>query len=198
MSDEPEVNEAGFDRGRKVLAALAVLALVVTVIALSFSDRTAKPMAVNGDLLGQDSSESITEYRERSETSLRAAPAGEEAFALVTFDGPRSAVDAGELLAETRRVNAMVMLSAPAMGLPEPVAGEDRAAVFNRQFDQVERSLAGIGDVGLDRVLNGVVVRDTGEALRSLNREPEVFSVEVLPPDAAWGAFGIRPVYLDG
>lgn len=191
-------NEGGFDRGRRIVAVVSILVLVGAVLILSFSDRTDRPMAINGDQLGQDSSEAVSEYRERAGISLEQAPTEEPAYALVTFTEALPATRAGDLLAEIRRVNAMIMLSAPAMALPEPVAGQSRAEVFERQFDQVERSLGGIGAVGLDRELNAVVVRDTGGALRTLAQSPEVFSVEVLPPDAAWGAFGIRPVYPDG
>lgn len=188
----------GFDRGRRIAAVLALLGLVIVVALLSFSDRTAKPMAINGDMLGQETSESIDAYAARAATSLTAAPSGRDAYALVSFKRPLDAGSAAEVVADVGRVNAMVMLSAPAMPLPEPIAGETRADVFQRQITLVDAQLAGIGNVRAPQELNGVVVWDTPEVLQQLAANQEVFSVEVLPPDAAWGAFGVRPVNVDG
>ncbi|MFP7364484.1 hypothetical protein SFC07_01685 [Corynebacterium callunae] len=187
-----------FDRGRRALALLAIVALIALVVALSFSDRTAKPMAINGDMLGQETSESIDAYAARAGTSLAEAPAGEKAYALVSFARPLNAEAAAAVLDGIGRVNAMVMLSAPAMALPEPIAGESRADVFQRQITLVDAQLAGIGNVRAPQELNGVVVWDTPEAVKKIAENPEVFSVEILPPDAAWGAFGVRPVNVDG
>ena len=186
----------GLDKGRRIVAALALLALVAVVVALSFSDRTAKPMAINGDTLGPDSTESSVEYQERAAVTFAEAPLGETAYSLITFTQPLGSEDAASLLQGVKRVNAMIMLSAPAMDIPEPIAGETRADVFKRQISLVDASLAGIGDVRAPTELNGVVVWEAPENLEKIAENPLVFSVETLPPDAAWGSFGVRPVNL--
>lgn len=186
-----------FDRNRKLLALLALLILVIAVVALSFSDRTNKPMAINGDMLGQENSESLEQYVDRAAASVAQTPVDEHAFALVTFFPALSPSEAAGVLGDIDRVNAMVMLSAAPMSLPEPVVGETRTDVFQRQLDHLQRSLDGIGQVQAPDVLNGVLVWDDGEALRTLADAPEVLAVEALPVDAGWGHFGVRPVYTD-
>ncbi|ALP50578.1 hypothetical protein P9K31_04835 [Corynebacterium glutamicum] len=187
----------GVDKGRRIIALLAILALVVVVAILSFSDRTAKPMQLNGDMLGQDNTETSVEYLQRASESLADATDGEEAYSLVTFAQPLSPAEAGELLDGIGRVSAMVMLSAPAMDLPEPIAGETREDVFNRQIALVDAQLSGIGNVRAPGELNGVVVWDIPENVRPLAESPLVYSIETLPPDAAWGSFGVRPVDVE-
>lgn len=191
------MSEEKFDKNRKAVAIVAVLALILLIAALSFNDRTAKPMAINGDMLGQETAEPLAQYVARAGESLEMAPAGEEVFALVTFSAQLGATRAAEVLSEVDRVNAMVMLSAAPMGLPEPIAGETRGDVFSRQLEQIQRSLDGIGDIQAPTEINGVIVRDEGEDLRALAEDPDVLSVEALPVDAGWGHFGVRPVYLD-
>lgn len=191
MSDEK------FDRNRKTLALLAVVTLLVVIAALSFSDRTNKPMAINGDMLGQDTTETLEEYVVRADQTLSQAPVDEAAFALVTFSPPLSPGEAGAVLGGIARVNAMVLLSAAPMSLPEPVEGESREDVFNRQLNRVQRSLDGIGEVQAPTTINGVIVSDDGETLRALATAPAVLAIEVLPVDAGWGHFGVRPVYAE-
>ncbi|BAU96471.1 hypothetical protein N24_2209 [Corynebacterium suranareeae] len=188
----------GFDKGRRIVALFAILALIIVVAVLSFSDRTAKPMQLNGDMLGQDSSETSAEYLQRASDSLDRAEDGEKAYSLVTFAQSLPTAEASDLLEGIGRVNAMIMLSAPAMDLPEPIAGETRKDVFDRQIMLVDAQLSGIGNVRAPRELNGVVVWDTPEKVRPLAESPLVYSIETLPPDAAWGSFGIRPVDTSG
>lgn len=183
-----------FDKNRKALAIFAILGLVILIAALSFSDRTNKPMNINGDMLGQDSSETLQDYQVRAEESLTLTAADEDVFALVTFTQPLEAAAAAQTLAGIERVNAMVLLSAAPMGLPEPVEGESRENVFKRQLERVQRSLAGIGDIPAPTEINGVIVRDSGEQLRELISDEDILVIETLPADAGWGHFGVRPV----
>ena len=183
------------DRTRKILAVVALLLLVGVIAALSFSDRTAKPMAINGDVVGRDSGEPLDDYIARAEASLEEAPAGENAFALVTFTTALGSADASAVLEDIGRVNAMILLSAAPISLPEPVAGETREDVFDRHLDRLQRSVEGIGEISTPREINSVLVWDDGEALRDLSTDPAVLAVEVLPPDAGWGHFGVRPVF---
>lgn len=189
MKDRP-------DTIRRGLALLAVLVIVVLFIVALFDDRTAKPMPPNGDMLGMDTGESFEQYRERAAASLAAAPADDEVFALVTFTGPQTPTAAGELLEPVGRVNAMIVDLAPPYPLPEPVEGENRADVFERELGRIGDSLAGIGNVPTPDELDAVVVWDDGDVLRELAGEGEVAAVETLPPDAAWGRFGVRPVQV--
>ena len=183
------------DRTRKILAVVALLLLVGVIAALSFSDRTAKPMAINGDVVGRDSGEPLDDYIARAEASLEEAPAGENAFALVTFTTALGSADASAVLEDIGRVNAMILLSAAPISLPEPVAGETREDVFDRHLDRLQRSVEGIGEISTPREINSVLVWDDGDALRDLSTDPAVLAVEVLPPDAGWGHFGVRPVF---
>ena len=53
------------------VSAGCLVAMLVAVVAASYSDRTAKPMAINGDSLGPDTGESLDEYApSRSSHSL--------------------------------------------------------------------------------------------------------------------------------
>lgn len=182
------------DNWRKILAVVCAVALIAVVLVLSQSDRTSRPMAVNGDALGQDSGESLSDYLARAKESLAAAPADEAAFGMITFEEAMDPAAAAEVLSELARVNAMVMLSASAISIPEPVEGETREDVFNRQLDRIDDSLAGIGNITAPREINGVVAWDDGDVFRVVSADPAVLAVEVLPPDAAWGRFGVRPV----
>lgn len=193
MSEDTEVS---VDKWRKIIAIICVLGLVAVLLVLSFSDRTAKPMSLNGDMLGQDVSESLADYRGRAADSLAAAPADEPGFGLITFTEPATPAVAAEVLAGLGRVNAMIMLSAPPISLPEPVSGETREDVFNRELDRIDYSLAGVGDITAPREINSIVAWDDGEAFRAVAEHESVLIVEVLPPDASWGRFGIRPVNL--
>lgn len=44
--------------------------------------------------------------------------------------------------------------------------------------------------------IRSVVVYDSVKPLQKLQEESKVLAVEALPPDAAWGRIGIRPVNL--
>jgi len=79
---------------------------------------------------------------------------------------------------------------------PEPIAGEDRADVFQRELDRIGASLAGIGNVPTPELIDAAVVRDNGEVLRTLSERERIATVETLPADAAWGRFGVRPVEI--
>lgn len=186
------------DRIRTVVAVIAVVALAALLIVAVFDDRTAKPMPPNGDMLGMDAGESFDDYRQRAADSLAAAPADEEAFALVTFTDPLSPVEAEETLEPVeRRVNAMIIELAAPFPLPEPIEGETRADVFQRELDRIGHSLSGIGNVPTPEHLDAVIVWDTGEVLRGVAADEDVATVEALPPDAAWGRFGVRPVDVE-
>lgn len=177
---------------RRIVAVLAVVALAGALVLAFLDDATHRPVAPQGDMLGTQSGESFSAYAGRAERTL--AEADEPAYALITFAEPLTPAGAEAALAGVDRVNAMIVALASPFALPEPVAGETRADVFRRELDRIAHSLAGVGDVPAPERIDAVVVRDTGDVLRSVARAPEIAAVEVLPPDAAWGRFGVRPV----
>ncbi|AGS35212.1 hypothetical protein B841_08695 [Corynebacterium maris DSM 45190] len=188
-------------RSKGTLAAVIVAVLVALgVVVFAYNDdATGRPVAeINGDMLGMDPEESFGEYQRRAAESLAAAPAGEEVFGLITFTEPLASPEADRVTDGLRRVNAMIIgMSAP-YGLPEPTAGETRTDVFDRQFSRIADSLEGVGDVPVPERMTAVIAYDDGEALRSVAEDADVAAVETLPPDAAWGRFGVRPVQVPG
>ncbi|GAB3694305.1 hypothetical protein [Corynebacterium nasicanis] len=179
---------------RRSLAALAVVGLLGVLVLAFFDDATHKPVPPQGDMLGTESGESFHAYSERASRSLLEAPADQPAYALVTFTHGLTPEEAGEALANVERVNAMVIEMAAPFPLPEPIVGADRADVFQRELDRIGSSLAGIGNVPVPERIDAAVIRDNGEVLRTLSEKPDIATIEVLPADAAWGRFGVRPV----
>lgn len=157
---------------RVVVAGLSTAALIALVLALGQSDRVSKPMNINGDSLGMDN-ETPEDYQARARISLEEAD--EPSFALITFTEPLNAGEASILLKPLPRVNARLTETA-AIPLPEPIKGKSRADVLGNE------------------PIPGVIVYASGDLLRTVAKDKRVFAIEVLPPDAAWGRFGIRPV----
>lgn len=164
--------------------------LILVVWALSWSDRTAKPMPPNGDVLGPEAGESAEayEYRvhESLETALRDWPE-ESSWAMIAFQEPVDAMTAGEVTADILRVSAAVSNGEAPVVLPEPVAGTSRRDVFER---------VGMGHV--ESPISALIVWDRPRALRAVAERQSVLSVEILPPDAQWGRFGVRPPAWNG
>lgn len=170
-----------------------MLAGLVGIYAAGFSDLTDKPMAVNGDQLGQDSGESAASYQERAMLSLSRIADEEPHWALVTFRVPLDIPQAADVLAvdKVQRVSAMVEEGFPPIEIPEPIAGASRASVFT----QANALLRVAGQNGKE--LTGAVVFAPKDQLMALASNPAVFAVEALPTDAAWGRFGVRPVVVE-
>lgn len=183
---------------QRILGIFAIVALAGVLVFAFFDDATHKPVAPQGDMLGMDSRESFDDYATRAEASLADAPADQPAFALLTFAEPLAPAEAAEVLEPLGRVNAMVIALAAPFDLPEPIAGETREDVFARQFDRIAHSLSGVGNVPVPERIDAVVAYDTGDALRGVAADPAIITAEVLPPDAAWGRFGVRPVSVPG
>ncbi|WP_156806761.1 hypothetical protein [Corynebacterium capitovis] len=133
--------------------------------------------------------ESREEYAQRAGQSLNDARA--DAFALVTFQGAVAFGEAQSALGFAARVDAVIFPSLPPRAVPEPVAGETRADVFGREAARARQAFpqAAVADQ-----LAGAVVFGAGDELRRVAQSPFVATVEVLPPGAVWGAFGIAPV----
>ena len=151
----------------RIIAALVCLACLAGVYVLGLNTGIAPhPM---GDQLGPDNGESATDYARRAQASL--AEADEPAFALITFSSPLDPEDAADLLQNVRRVNQIIVADKAPISVGEM---PDRTQVF-----------------GSDPLI-AVVVWEGGEVLRMLIDDPRITTIDVLPPDAVWGAFGVR------
>lgn len=179
-------------------ATVLVIFAVLTVWLASFDTRTQAPQPNNGDVVGMENSESLEEYVKRAHASLDGIDDAPR-FALVTFTAPTPPRDVALALADVHRVSAMIVgLGAP-IALPEPLAGEDRSAPIHRSLERVGQSLShGQFPVPAPETITAVLVWDTGTNLQALASQPGVLAVEALPPDAAWGQFGVRPVVIPG
>jgi len=162
-----------------ILGAVAVGVLVALISALGA--RTRFESVPLGDTLGQDNGETFAEYVERADRSLAEAPDDEPVFALVTFAADASAEQASAVLESVGRVDAVIPPNAPLKPVGEPKEGRDRTDIFRIAVD---------GDIA------GAVVHDTGDVLRALSSDDRIASVEALPADAVWGAFGVRSVNI--
>lgn len=160
-----------------ILGAVAVGVLVALISALG--TRTRFESVPLGDTLGQDNGETFAEYVERADHSLAEAPDDEPVFALVTFAADASAEQASAVLEPVGRVDAVIPPNAPLQPVGEPKEGRDRTEIFR---------------IATDGELAGAVVRDTGDVLRGIADDGRIAAVEALPPDAVWGAFGVRSV----
>lgn len=164
------------------LIAVAVLTGVLVAAVSWLGSATRFEPAPSGDQLGQETGESFSDYADRAAETLAAVPDGEPVFALVTFTGVLSPAEASKVLEPFARVNAVVPDGAAPKPVGEPAAGRDRTENIRLVAD--------------DRAV-GAVVCDTGRVLRAAAENPEVAALEALPPDAVWGAFGVRSVDLN-
>ena len=157
---------------------LVVGALLIGAVAL-LGSRTGVDPVPHGDQLGQEAGESFDDYAARAASTLDSAPADEPAFALVTFSRELTPEQASAVLEPVARVSAVAAAGASPEPVGEPAAGRDRTEIFR---------------IAVGEKIVGAVVRDTGRALRFAAADERIAAVEVLPPDAVWGAFGMRPV----
>lgn len=182
------------DRVRIGVAAAALAAFAALVLVLGM--RAPEPAPVNGDQLGQNSGETFEHYQARAHESLTHlnARSPERHYALIAFQRPLTAREAGETLDNVGRVNAMVIGAAAPRALPEPIPGENRGDVFERELDRIAEGLSGLGNVPVPEHIEEVVVWDTAGVLMQLADDPRVATVEALPSDARWGFIGVMSV----
>lgn len=169
------------DTVRKGLAIVALAAIVVALAWASLVDSSAPRVGRNGDSLGMEGRETFVEYRGRAEASLSQAQG--ESWALLTLTTPMDPVPAGELsdALGLRRASTLIYRTHKPVPIPEPVSPETRAEVYSRWSAPGEKIVA-------------VVVFDSADALRTVATNPEVAAIEVLPTDAVYGRFGMKPV----
>lgn len=181
----------------RVIIALVVAVLTVGVVYLAGqSTRTAAPMPVNGDVLGRYTGESVQSYEARARATVTELDSTEPAFALVTFDSPRSIHDAAGIADRLNvpRISAVVLNMSAPVEVPEPAGGRNREQVFG---DALKRDLAAqfLLDHGEKHPIEGLVIWAPTRTIKRLTLSPDARYVEALPQDAAWGRFGIQPVY---
>lgn len=205
---EPEKKPGeGISPVAAVIAIVCVLGLAVALVMMSGSDRVNAPMNVNGDVVGAESGEPLEDYAARAAESLRTPPPladGSEAsdsdrhWALVSFDPPADAETAAAAVGgiDGLRVGTMYVGQIVSRSLPEPIAGETRADVFERELELLRRSAGPVVQGTEGAGLTGLLVRGTLEQLRSIEGRPGVAAVEALAADAAIGRFGVRPLPL--
>ncbi|MGO1949248.1 MAG: hypothetical protein ACTH1D_06410 [Mycobacteriaceae bacterium] len=178
------------------VSVLCLVALAVTVVVLSNSDRMSKPQAINGDSLGPDNRETLPEYLERAQASLDdMGDYGDGArWALVTPGQPADPGALSMMVSDQPDLRVSTLLTGNLQWpLPEPAAGHRREDVFAsaRELIAVNAGLE-VGDPAIDTL--GVVVHGTPDELTALAGRGDVLSVEALPPDAVFGRIGLRPV----
>ncbi|RMB65288.1 hypothetical protein [Corynebacterium macginleyi] len=174
-----------FYRRRRLAALALVLVAVVVVLVLFGTLGTQASTRVQGDYLGPDG-ESRAEYIERV-NSMDIDPDA-STYALVTFQAELPPVAVAAALTDVPRMDAILMGSTAPVVVPEPVAGEDRAAVINRTFDRIGSSFG-----QRPSAVSAAVVWGRGTQLSDVASLPVVAAVEPAPVDAAWGSFAVRP-----
>lgn len=160
---------------RAAVAGLALAAAAwVGCWAIGVANPPASP-AHQGDTLGMQRGEDAAAYQLRAAESLKEA-GDAPAFALVTFTHPVTAARAAGVVEGIDRVSGVVEKQKPLTAIPEPAGGLAREDVFAN---------AAHGPIA------GLVVWAPGAQLREVAGRDEVRAVEVLPPDAVWGAFAV-------
>ncbi|MBP3087941.1 hypothetical protein EML15_02055 [Corynebacterium sp. sy017] len=172
------------DRFYGVAATVALVLFCVVGIIVGEQKYDGTP-PVNGDMVGQEEGETLSEYVQRAAQSL--AHAQQPAFAFVYFRTPVTAHEAAQVVenAQITRVNAAITVIGSIAELPEPSAGVSRQQLLEQQL-----KMRGYVDS-----IRGFIVYDDGDSLRQLAKNEAVLSIEVLPEDARWGFFGIRPIF---
>lgn len=176
------------------LSVVCLLALVATVIALSNSERMSRPTTVNGDMVGPETDETPDAYLARAAQTLDGATGPEPRWALVTPTGPADVPDLTAMFTDQPDLRVSTLLAGNVQWpLPEPAVGRRREDVFAAASERFGAS-AGIPDPRSTPVITGVIVRGTPDHLRAVASSPGVRGVEVLPADAVYGRFGMRPL----
>ena len=131
------------------------------------------PPVPQGDELGPLPGESTQAYVRRAEGTLDHEDAS---FALVTFAHPLDAAAAAATLKPAPRVSALVVAGEAPIVVPEPSPGSSRIDVLRGATTQP---------------LTGAVVYAARGQLRRITDDHRVLAAEMLPADAAWGAFAL-------
>lgn len=206
--------------GRGLGELVLLVVLITALVWWAGGDDNARPRPFAGDHLGPHVQQSRADYTALADDSLSAAlrrAPEQPAFAMLSFAAPLSSADAGSLVADLRRVGSLITQDAQILALPEPaaaaepiVAPDDRtgissdseiaaartqifastiAAASGMKPSQIVESPREIESSGI----TAVIAYDTPRKLEAFTHDPRIDAVEVLPPDAVWGQFGISP-----
>ncbi|MDK8804727.1 hypothetical protein [Corynebacterium pseudodiphtheriticum] len=196
--------------------------LVVLITALVWwagGDDNARPRPFAGDHLGPHVQQSRADYTALADASLAAAlqrAPEQPAFAMLSFAAPLSSADAGSLVADLRRVGTLITQDAQILALPEPAADPEPTAIPDRTGIPSDSEIAAartqiftstiaaasgmkhsqIGESPREIESSGIIAiiaYDTPRKLEVFTHDSRIDAVEVLPPDAVWGQFGISP-----
>ena len=205
--------------GRGLGELVLLVVLITALVWWAGGDDNARPRPFAGDHLGPHVQQSRADYTALADDSLAAAlrrAPEQPAFAMLSFAAPLSSADAGSLVADLRRVASLITQDAQILALPEPAAAAeptlapDRtgissdseiaaartqifastiAAASGMKPSQIVESPREIESSGI----TAVIAYDTPRKLEAFTHDPRIDAVEVLPPDAVWGQFGISP-----
>lgn len=172
------------------LAGVCLLAILVGILALSTSDRVAKPQNINGDQLGPFH-QSVEEYDAHAADKLRSMTGDSPRWALVTPEQPASAAALADMTRDLDLRVSTLLLGPAQWPLPEPAVGQRRIDVYEAAIDGIAK---GSGLPKQQIKVEGVVVYARPDVLRELDKRSGVKIVEPAHPEAVFGRIGIRPV----
>lgn len=205
--------------GRGLGELVLLVVLVTALVWWAGGDDNARPRPFAGDHLGPHVQQSRADYTALADASLAAAlqrAPEQPAFAMLSFAAPLSSADAGSLVADLRRVGSLITQDAQILALPEPAADPEPTAAPDRTGIPSDSEIAAartqiftstiaaasgmkhsqIGESPREIESSGiiaVIAYDTPRKLEAFTHDPRIDAVEVLPPDAVWGQFGISP-----
>lgn len=215
MQGNPSQRIPGRGLGELVL----LVVLVTALVGWAGGDDNARPRPFAGDHLGPHVQQSRADYTALADASLAAAlqrAPEQPAFAMLSFAAPLSSADAGSLVADLRRVGSLITQDAQILALPEPAAIPEPTAIPDRtgipsdseiataRTQIFTSTIAAASGMKPSQIVESpreiessgiiaVIAYDTPRKLEAFTHDPRIDAVEVLPPDAVWGQFGISP-----
>ncbi|WP_165242554.1 hypothetical protein [Corynebacterium lizhenjunii] len=179
----------------RVRRGVALVGAGVVVLAIAGWLGPVPTVPVQGDVLGPDgrTRAEYVDFAAGQLEQLRQDSTGQRdpqpRFALVTFAHPLDAQQASAALRPLQRVNALVVGGAGPVPVPEPVAGRERAEVFDTALGRLTAAMGGAGTPGI----SSVVVYAPPAQLEQVAKHALVAAVEPGLADAVWGNFAVRP-----
>lgn len=189
-----------------LISLLCVAVLIITLGVMATTERVSKPQNINGDVVGPEQSESISDYVSRADKSLADAATETQSYvdnhpddpkpkfwALVTFNRPGDANVAAQAVTDVTglRVASMVVGAVVTRDLPEPISGAQRLDVFTREMERL-RASSGLALNDPQMQITGVMIYGDIDMLKAVRQRADVAAVETLPMDAVQGRFGVR------
>lgn len=188
-SQVPEQPEEGtIHPAMALVAVLCTVGLVIMFFFAASSDRVHGEMNIQGDYLGPDGEESVSEYVARADQALIAAEGTENRWALVSFDPPVSPGDINRIVPSDVRVARVLSVDSVPVTLPEPIGETTRSEVIEREF--ASRTMLAGEDPALGIRIVGLLVWANVDQLDDIRTRTR--AVEPLPTDAVVSRLGVR------